>query len=74
MGRITFRTLTQSFVDRVEVIVRFLALLEMFKQGWVDLEQAGNVGELHIAWIGIIGEDEPGGVTARLAALDSYEG
>ena len=74
MGRITFRSLTQSFVDRVEVIVRFLALLEMFKQGWVDLEQAGNFGELHIAWIGIIGEDEPGGVTARLAAIDSYEG
>lgn len=74
MGRITFRTLTQSFVDRVEVIVRFLALLEMFKQGWVDLEQAGNFGELHIAWIGITGEDEPGGVTARLAAIDSYEG
>ena len=74
MGRITFRTLTQSFVDRVEVIVRFLALLEMFKQGWVDLEQAGNFGELHIAWVGIIGDDEPGGVTARLAAIDDYEG
>ena len=58
--------------------MRFLALLEMFKQGWVDLEQAGNFGELHIAWIGLAGEDEPGGVTAarrhrRLRGLSGGE-
>src|SRR3954447_20753965 len=36
-GRITFRRLTSSLMDRLEVVVRFLALLELFKQGLVDL-------------------------------------
>ena len=33
----------------LEVIVRFLAVLELFKQGVVDLEQVENFGELHRA-------------------------
>ena len=35
-----FRRLTTGLVERIEVIVRFLALLELFKQGVVELEQA----------------------------------
>ncbi|MCB1014630.1 MAG: segregation/condensation protein A, partial [Acidimicrobiales bacterium] len=62
-GPITFRALTQSLVERLEVVVRFLALLEMFKQGWVDLDQPGNFGEIRIVWLGVVGDDEPGGVT-----------
>ena len=37
VGRITFRHLTQDLVERLAVIVRFLAVLEMYKQGLVDL-------------------------------------
>ena len=51
-GRITFRHLTQDLVDKLEVIVRFLAVLEMYKQGLVDLDQGENFGDLHIAWLG----------------------
>ncbi len=76
-GPITFRALTQSLVERLEVVVRFLALLEMFKQGWVDLDQPASFGEIRISWLGDAGVDEPAGATARLAALDAidtYEG
>ncbi|MBV9660482.1 MAG: segregation/condensation protein A, partial [Acidimicrobiales bacterium] len=36
-GSITFARLTDGLVERLEVIVRFLALLELYKQGAVDL-------------------------------------
>src|SRR6476660_3780532 len=39
VGRITFRELTDAFVERVEIVVRFLAMLELFKQGHVDIRQ-----------------------------------
>ena len=40
VGRITFRGLTAGLVERLEVVVRFLAVLELYKQGLVDLDQA----------------------------------
>ncbi len=38
-GRLTFRALTATLVERLEVVVRFLAVLEMYKQGYVDLSR-----------------------------------
>ncbi len=69
-GRITFRELTSSFVERLEVVVRFLALLELYKQGMVDLLQTGSFGEIQILWLG--GAD--GLSMADLDAIDVYEG
>jgi segregation and condensation protein A len=43
---ITFRELTVGAGHRLEVIVRFLAVLELFKQGLVDLEQTDTFGVL----------------------------
>lgn len=51
-GRATFRVLTAGIDDRLEIIVRFLAILELFKQGTVELEQFGTFGDLQIAWTG----------------------
>ena len=51
IGTVTFRELTARCRERVEVIVHFLALLELFKQGWVDLDQATNFGDLRVAWL-----------------------
>ena len=42
-GRITFRALTGGLVERLEVVVRFLAILELYKQGLVDLEQTSQL-------------------------------
>lgn len=67
-GRMTFRALTSDLVDRIEVVVRFLAVLELFKQGLVELEQTATFGEINVVWTG--GED----VRADAIAIDTYEG
>jgi segregation and condensation protein A len=54
-GRITFRRLTQDLVERLEIIVRFLAVLELYKQGMVELEQTTNFGDLTVSWLGTEG-------------------
>jgi len=66
-GRITFRRLTQDLVERVEIIVRFLAVLELYKQGMIELDQQGTFGTLDIEWTGT-GHD----LAAEL--VDVYDG
>ncbi|HET9059791.1 MAG TPA: ScpA family protein [Acidimicrobiales bacterium] len=51
-GPTTFRRLTTGLQERLEVIVYFLALLELFKRGAVDLSQTGKLAELHVRWLG----------------------
>ena len=41
--RVTFRRLTSGIDDRIGLVVRFLALLELVKQGLADVEQANHV-------------------------------
>jgi segregation and condensation protein A len=75
VGRITFRRLTGDLVDRVEVVVRFLALLELFKQGLIDLDQPRTFGDLTISWLGGTGDDENRSVFADISShIDTYEG
>jgi len=45
-------------VERLEVIVRFLAVLELYKQGLVDLEQPTRFADLQVTWLGAIGSDD----------------
>lgn len=47
-GRISFRELAAGAKTRLDVIVRFLAVLELFKQGIVELEQLENFGVLEV--------------------------
>lgn len=68
-GRITFARLTNGLVERLEVIVRFLALLEMYKQGLVDLEQATSFSELSVRWTGDIGA-----APAVVDLVEEYQG
>ena len=69
VGRISFRRLTNGLVDRLEVIVRFLALLELFKQGMVELDQAERFGDIDIVWLA-----DGMSVSAGSIAIDDYEG
>ena len=64
-GRTTFRRLVDGITDRIEIVVRFLAILELFKQGRVDLGQVERFGEIEVIWLGI---EQDGVVT------DNYEG
>jgi segregation and condensation protein A len=86
-GRTTFRRLTEGMAEPLEVIVCFLALLELCKRGAVDLDQAGRLGELGVKWLGLPAQDEPRpafgagdgvpvGVRAEpaMAGVDEYEG
>lgn len=68
-GRVRFRALTASLVDRIEVVVRFLGILELYKQGLIDIMQARAFGDIELEWIG--GDS----AEARTAiAIDRYEG
>ena len=66
--RMTFRELTASLVDRIEVVVRFLAVLELFKQDLVDLEQGSTFGDIVVVWTG--GAD----VRNEMLEIDVYDG
>jgi segregation and condensation protein A len=72
-GRITFRALTGGLVERMEVIVRFLAILELFKVGLVDLAQVARFGDIEILWLGPENDDE-GLDLLELRTVDAYEG
>ena len=39
-----FRELVADCDERIQVVVRFLALLELYREGKVDLEQADTFG------------------------------
>lgn len=70
-GTITFDRLTAGLAERLEVIVRFLAVLELYKRGWIDLAQPGNFRELLVTWIGM--EDEDSAAVA-LSPIEEYQG
>jgi segregation and condensation protein A len=67
-GRITFRALTCDLVERLAVVVRFLAVLELFKLGMVDLDQPHTFGDIEIVWLGRDQDARP------LADVDAYDG
>jgi segregation and condensation protein A len=67
-GQTTFRRLTGHHRERLEIIVRFLAVLELYKRGLVDIDQAGNFGELAISWVGPAEAD-----AADLSTADMYD-
>ena len=51
IGSATFRTLTQDCESTLEVVARFLALLELYRDGRVGFDQVQALGELSVRWI-----------------------
>ena len=51
-GSSTFRALTADCEGTVYVVARFLALLELYREGAVMFDQVSPLGELHIRWTG----------------------
>jgi segregation and condensation protein A len=68
MGRTSFRYLTSDLVERLEIVVRFLALLEMYKQGYIEIDQNDRFGDITVQWTGV-GPDAD-----MVMEIDSYEG
>ena len=52
----SFRALTADCDGTLEVVARFLGLLELYREGVVVFEQAEALGELHVRWTGERGE------------------
>lgn len=67
-GRSTFRALTAGIVDRIELAVRFLAVLELFKQGIIGAHQGDAFGDIELTWIE--GQQDE----TDLASIDHYDG
>lgn len=51
-GEMTFRALTVDAPDLMTKVARFLAVLELFREGAIAFEQATPLGDLHIRWTG----------------------
>ncbi len=68
VGSTSFRMLTTGLVERLEIVVRFLAILEMYKQGFIELDQVDRFGDITVVWTGI------GTGNENMTEIDSYEG
>jgi segregation and condensation protein A len=62
----SFRALVAGVPSRLEFVVRFLAVLELYKQGVVDLVQFSNFGDLTVRRL------RPGEVALDTASLDDW--
>ena len=50
--RARFRDLVDGCTEKIEVVVRFLAILELYREGKVDLTQASLFGDIEVSWHG----------------------
>jgi segregation and condensation protein A len=66
LGTASFRTLCADCQSTLEVVARFLALLELFRDGLVGFDQVQALGELTVRWTGT-GESAAGGLN-----IDEY--
>jgi len=63
---VSFREITRDCQERIDVVVRFLAVLELIKRGEADVDQAESFGEITL---------RRNGTTGRIdATVDEYEG
>ena len=59
-GAGSFRSLTADCTGTLEVVARFLGLLELYREGVVAFEQVEALGDLHVRWTG--GDEDGDGV------------
>lgn len=52
LSRARFRDLLDDGPERIEVVVRFLALLELHREGKIRLRQATVFGDIEVSWEG----------------------
>ncbi|MFH9007928.1 segregation and condensation protein A [Streptomyces afghaniensis] len=59
LGEAGFRELVADTDDTLTVVARFLALLELYREKAVELEQETALGELLVRWTGGDGDETP---------------
>ena len=73
-GTATFRALAADSEATVVVVARFLALLELYREGAVSFEQVTPLGELNIRWVASADADaELSRWAAEAGELDEYD-
>jgi segregation and condensation protein A len=65
-GSATFSLLVADCENTLEVVARFLALLELYREGLIEFEQPVSLDELTVRWVGGEGDVE--------LDIDDYEG
>ena len=65
-GAASFEQLCRGVPERIHVVVRFLAVLELFKAGAVELSQEERFGDIGVRWTGDVALEEV------LADMDEY--
>ena len=71
-GVSTFRALTDDAASTLVVVGRFLALLELYRDGVVTFEQAAALGDLTVRWCGPDGAQAD--AIAERAVTDEFTG
>jgi len=69
-GSVSFRHLSADCEGTLQVVARFLGLLELFREGLVSFEQAEALAELQIRWTGPPGVEVADAATATGAEWD----
>jgi segregation and condensation protein A len=72
-GRATFGELVADCAHTIEVVARFLALLDLYKEAVIGFQQADALGELHVEWTGGSVEDANAAADAARASTDEEE-
>ena len=71
-GSLSFRELTADAGERLVVVARFLALLELFRERAVSFEQLTPLGELRVRWVA--GDADAVEISAEFDTEDTQEG
>jgi segregation and condensation protein A len=58
---VSFRELTRHATTRIEIVVHFLGVLELYKQGLVELDQVETFGDLVVTWVEGFADEEAAG-------------
>ncbi len=74
IGTVGFRELTEGLATGMEVVVYFLAVLELYKQGMVEVSQAITFGDITITWTGRTDEEAWDDGSGPRVDADDYEG
>jgi segregation and condensation protein A len=67
LGQATFRQLTVDCDTTLLIVARFLALLEIYRDGNVMFDQPTPLGELYVRWVGSDNEE------AIMREIDEFE-
>lgn len=72
-GAGSFRALTLDCASTLEVVARFLGLLELYREGVVSFDQLEALGDLHVRWTGPIEAERSPGAGVGTPEDDEHE-